>query len=131
MHIDYITVHCSASPQNRGDTAATIHAWHREQGWDGIGYHYVILEDGTIEKGRPDYWRGAHVKGHNDANLGICLIGYGNDATNEQLDALRQLVRGLLHQHTSASLKGHNNFDLDRECPGFDVVEWYYTRSSV
>ena len=128
--IQYITVHCSASPQNRGDTAETIHRWHRERGWDGIGYHYVILEDGSIEKGRPDYWRGAHVDKHNRDNLGICLIGYGTDATARQLSSLRQLVKGLLHQHAGAQLKGHRDFDHSRECPGFDVVEWYYSQES-
>lgn len=28
-----------------------IHGWHKVQGWSGIGYHYVIRRDGTIERG--------------------------------------------------------------------------------
>lgn len=129
--IKYVTVHCSDSPQNRGDTAETIHKWHRENGWEGIGYHYVILEDGGIEKGRPDYWRGAHVKGHNKGNIGICLIGYGRDVTARQLSSLRQLVNGLLHRHPAAALKGHRDFDHSRDCPGFDVQDWYYSVEST
>ena len=126
MFIDKITVHCSDSPQGRGDNAETIHRWHQENDWAGIGYHYVILEDGRIEKGRPDYWRGAHVGGHNNGNLGICLIGEGGDATVEQLASLHQLLEGLLHKHPEAYLAGHRDYDPNRTCPGFDVREWYY-----
>jgi hypothetical protein len=39
-----------------------------------IGYHYVILPDGTIQKGRPDLCPGAHARKHNDW-IGICVIG--------------------------------------------------------
>jgi N-acetylmuramoyl-L-alanine amidase len=39
-----------------------------------IAYHYVILPDGKIEKGRPDHCVGAHARTHNDW-LGICVVG--------------------------------------------------------
>lgn len=39
-----------------------------------IGYHYVILPDGTIQKGRPDHCIGAHARHYNNW-LGICLVG--------------------------------------------------------
>ncbi len=39
-----------------------------------IPYHYVILPDGTIQKGRPDHCPGAHARTHNDW-IGICVIG--------------------------------------------------------
>lgn len=39
-----------------------------------IGYHYIILPDGTLESGRPEKCKGAHAVGYNDY-LGICLIG--------------------------------------------------------
>ena len=39
----------------------------------GIGYHFVIRRDGSIEEGRPlDAW-GAHCRGHNDYTVGICV----------------------------------------------------------
>ena len=79
-------IHCSDSPQGRGDNAQTIHRWHKERGFDGIGYHYVILEDGTVENGRPEFWSGAHAKGHNDA-IGICFIG-DEDFTEAQFQSL-------------------------------------------
>jgi hypothetical protein len=39
-----------------------------------IGYHYVILPDGTIEQGRPDHCLGCHAPHYNDW-IGICVIG--------------------------------------------------------
>jgi hypothetical protein len=39
-----------------------------------IGYHYVILTDGTVENGRPDTCLGMHARTYNDW-IGICLIG--------------------------------------------------------
>jgi hypothetical protein len=38
--IEYIFNHHSAS--DWGD-AAEIDKWHKEKGWKGIGYHYVVL----------------------------------------------------------------------------------------
>src|SRR5215469_2691225 len=52
---------------------------HRNRGYGAffwgrlfhIGYHYVILPDGTILRGRPERLRGAHTFGYNHY-LGIC-----------------------------------------------------------
>jgi N-acetyl-anhydromuramyl-L-alanine amidase AmpD len=39
-----------------------------------IGYHYVILPDGTVQQGRPDHCIGCHAPHFNNW-LGICLVG--------------------------------------------------------
>lgn len=123
-NINYIVVHCSDSPQGRGDTAATIHKWHVERGWSGIGYHYVVLEDGTVERGRPHYWTGAHVKNHNSDSLGICLIGR-DSFTEEQFLALRGLINLLKLSYPRAEVLGHRDLDGNKSCPNFDVKEWW------
>lgn len=116
-----IVVHCSDTPDNREHTAADIHRWHQERGWDGIGYHWVIRRDGTIEPGRPEYWTGAHVKGHNKGSIGICLIGRKH-FTTAQFDALRTH----LNWHPeSFELFGHYELDPSKTCPNFNVKEWY------
>ena len=40
--IDSIIIHCSATRAGLDFTAADIDRWHRERGFNGIGYHYVI-----------------------------------------------------------------------------------------
>ena len=123
--IQYLVVHCSASPQGRGDTASTIHRWHLERGFDGIGYHRVVLEDGTVEFGRPDYWTGAHVKGYNTGSLGVCLIGEGGDATEAQIKALSEVLTVWKIAHPQAVIVGHNDLDSGKNCPCFDVKLWW------
>ncbi len=118
----WIVVHCSASPHGRGDDAETIHRWHRERGFDGIGYHWVILESGRVQPGRPPFWKGAHVRGYNKDSLGICLIGRGEDEfTHAQMKALTALLTDLHADYPEAAIVGHRDLNPDKECPGFDV----------
>ena len=126
--IKYLVVHCSASPQGRGDDAAVIHRWHRGKGWDGIGYNAVITEAGVLQAGRPTYWQPAHVRGANDVSLGVCLIGQGGDATEAQLAALRELLLDWTVEFPDAIVVGHADLDPNGKpnCPGFDVSSWFY-----
>ncbi len=55
-NIDSIIVHCSATKAGQDFTAADIDCWHRERGFNGIGYHYVIRLDGKLEKGVMSLW---------------------------------------------------------------------------
>jgi len=120
--IDTIVIHCSDSPHGRGDDAATVHRWHVERGFDGVGYHHVITESGEVQAGRPHYWAGAHVRGHNAHSLGICLIGRGKEDFNHaQLKALVALLKGLNAQYPEAVVLGHRDLDSTKTCPGFDV----------
>ena len=117
--IDKIFLHCSDSPHGLKTTAATIHAWHRENGWDGIGYHHVILEDGTVENGRPYWWTGAHAKNHNLNSIGVCLIGEGV-YTREQKLALIHLLKELTELYPKADILEHRVVDPTKGCPLFD-----------
>jgi len=120
--IDLIVIHCSDSP-HRGDGAATVHLWHLSNGWDGIGYHYVIQESGTIQAGRPEYWEGAHVRHYNENTLGIMLFGI-NYFTDEQFASLRDLLLTLRTRHPHARILGHRDLDDNKTCPNFDVASW-------
>lgn len=126
--INQIVVHCSDSPLGRGDDAETIHRWHRERGWSGIGYHYVITEDGTVQNGRPEYWSGAHVRNHNRGSIGVCLIG-DETFTDEQFDALYELLVELCARHEKAAVWGHRDLDPGRNCPGFSVADFLEQRA--
>src|SRR5687768_15109413 len=109
--INVLVVHCSATPAGKSFRAADIDRWHRDQGWDSIGYHFVICLDGSIEPGRPVEDVGSHVKGHNANSIGVCLIG-GVDATGQpaetfnerQYDALDLVLRGLRGQFPKARI---------------------------
>ena len=100
--------------------------------WKGIGYHYVVRRDGTVENGRPIEEPGAHVVGHNRYSIGICYEGglnaSGDDddtRTPEQVRALRQLVERLHGEFPRAVILGHHDLDPGKPCPCFDAVAEY------
>src|SRR3546814_15694272 len=39
--------------------------------WAGIGYHFVVQLDGSIEAGRPEGAVGSHVAGYNGSAIGV------------------------------------------------------------
>ena len=126
--IELIVVHCSATPPDMDIGVAEIDKWHRERGFNGCGYHYVIKRNGDIEKGRPDHVSGAHVKGHNEKSLGICLVGgvdKDNNAdcnfTQNQFYALEVLLSRLKDDYNNPKIVGHRDLDNGKACPSFDV----------
>jgi len=94
-----------------GDVSADeIDRWHKERGWDGIGYHFVIRKNGTIELGRSLNKLGAHAKGRNNF-VGIVLTGR-RGFTQKQKQALEKLLLQLKVQHIE---RHHEN------CPGSGI----------
>ena len=124
MFVDKIVVHCTDTPNGRVTSAEDVHRWHKERGFDGIGYHYLIDLEGFVEHGRPEYWTGAHVKGHNNNSIGICLVGRDHFNTR-QLSALHQLIFSMLRRHPNAAVIGHNELDDKKTCPNFNVSQWW------
>ena len=126
--IRYLVVHCSASADDEELTARDIHRMHLGFGWHGCGYHRVICRDGTIEQGRPDYWIGAHVYGHNEESLGVCLIGC-ETFTDEQFNSLETVLREWHSKYPDATICGHCDFPTtSKTCPNFNVSEWVAAR---
>jgi N-acetylmuramoyl-L-alanine amidase len=132
--IHNLVVHCSASKPKLFVDASVIDRWHRERGFLKIGYHYVILRDGTVQKGRKDSEVGAHVEGYNTGSLGICLVGGLNDSTGksennftkEQFASLSALLFKLSLEHPGATVLGHRDFpNVHKDCPCFDTKEWW------
>lgn len=131
--IKMIAVHCSATPEGRDFDASDIDAWHRNRGWNGIGYHYVVKLDGTVEKGRDINKTGSHVRGHNTGSIGIVYIGGvakdGKTAkdtrTPAQKEALSKLI-GELKAMYGAPVQGHRDFPgVAKACPSFDAKSEY------
>ena len=130
--IKEIIIHCADTPEGRDDKAADIDRWHKQRGFDSIGYHYVIDLDGTIEAGRDLDCIGAHCKGHNTNSIGICYIG-GADRdtlkpkdtrTDEQKKSLLLLLKYLRQRYPDAKIYGHRDFS-EKPCPSFDAKKEY------
>lgn len=131
--INCVIVHCTATPAGREVTAAEVDKWHRAQGWAGIGYHYLIRLDGTVEEGRPLDTPGAHCRGHNAASVGVCYAGGlaadgktpADTRTPAQRAALRTVLAALKKRWPAARICGHRDFNKSKACPCFDATREY------
>ena len=128
--ITLIVIHCSAVKPDQMSSAAQIDTWHRQRGFHlGIGYHYVIRRDGSIEKGRPEWLIGAHCMNHNAHSIGICYEGgldiRGDPAdtrTEAQKVAMRQLLEDLHERYPRALILGHHDLNPHKACPCIENV---------
>ena len=113
-----VIVHHSASSDV---SAATIHGWHLNQSWSGIGYHFVIRRNGNIERGRELSAIGSHSgpKGNGDS-VGVCLTGNFeiDKPTAAQINSLVWLItRYLEPRYGSLQVVGHSDV-MATACPG-------------
>ncbi len=126
--VKYIVIHCSATKTTRDTTPREIDQWHRQRGFEMIGYHVYIDSYGNVEWGRPLFYQGAHVKGWNHCSVGVCLEGgldengiTSDTRTVEQSKALAQVLRYLRKRFPQTKIIGHNDLDKGKACPCFDA----------
>jgi N-acetyl-anhydromuramyl-L-alanine amidase AmpD len=150
--VDAIIIHCSATREGQDIGAKEIDAMHKQRGFNGIGYHYVIRLDGTVEPGRKETSVGAHcnTKGfskesYNRHSIGICYVG-GLDKngkakdtrTPQQKASLMNLINDICARYPIVELLGHRDTSPDlngnwevepaeyiKACPCFDVRSEY------
>lgn len=135
--IKEIIIHCSATREGHDITASIIDDWHKNKGWKGIGYHYFIRLDGTIEYGRMVNRIGAHTKGKNKTSIGVCYAG-GCDRdlnpkdtrTLEQKESLLLLLTTLKKSFPNAVIHSHNDFS-NKACPSFNATKEYTDLSEI
>jgi hypothetical protein len=128
-HWTWIIIHHSDSDYG---SAAIIDKWHRDRGFDELGYHFVIGNgtksgDGQIEVGprwTKQKW-GAHDNAldnrYNISGIGICLVGNFNNThpTEKQMRSVLRLVVYLMRKYNIPAdhVLGHGE-TKDTQCPG-------------
>jgi len=128
--IDNLVIHCADTPDGVYFDVDDIRKWHvEERGWSDVGYHYIVLLDGQIQKGREDKTQGAHVGGHNKNSIGICYIGGGHGVdtrTTPQKASLVHLISTLRRLYPDSVVLGHRDFEgVTKACPCFDAENEY------
>lgn len=140
-----IIVHCTASKEGTPLSVEQIRKEHKKNGWNDIGYHVVVLLDGTIANGRDVDLVGAHVNGYNAHSIGVVYVG-GLDRngkakdtrTPKQKEALLTVLKALKKLYPNAKIKGHRDYSPDKngdgiispcewikQCPCFDAQKEY------
>lgn len=142
--VDTIWLHCAATrPEWWADRPIEavrdeIDRWHRDRGWKGIGYHWIIDRAGNRIAGRPETQQGAHVAGHNRGSIGICLMGGHGSTENDRFEdhftpaqeaALWQLIGEIRGRTQIKAIRGHNEVAA-KACPGFVVRDWVRGREA-
>ena len=117
-----------------------VHRWHLDRGWSGIGYHFVIKRDGSIQLGRNINTTGAHAgRGFNGRSIGVSFVaGYncsagtpnpnryisGKSVNQAQHDSFYRMMQAFYTVWPGGEAIGHvdvpgNSGKVD---PGFDVA---------
>lgn len=128
LPIDKITVHHDGMSAflNTSESAAAarieaIRRSHRNNNWGDIGYHYLIDPNGRVWEGRPLSWQGAHVRDHNQGNIGICVLGnYEQQAVNDrQMQALERFIAANMREHRIQRNRVYTHQEFSpTACPG-------------
>lgn len=121
--VDYIAyLHCEPKPKGRG--------------WGGVGYHFIITDDGTVWYVGDISLSRANVADMNDFVIGICLVGQFTqyNPTDAQILSAHDLCKYLLNDVPAlTSLKGWESVVGHQElqatqCPG---SSWKVSDSSM
>lgn len=96
--VSHLIIHHSAGLNASNDWAARVRSiwdYHvNSNGWDDIGYNWMVAPDGTLFEGRGDDIRGAHFCGNNTNTQGVCMLGtYINDMpTDTAMTTLKEYL---------------------------------------
>lgn len=118
--VNHCVIHHSAgsnTDSNYVNTLRNIYLLHTQSnGWDDIGYNYIIAPNGLIFAGRDalgagdeDNIVGAHFCAKNSGTMGICLLGNYNTITPSE-----SLINSLSHLLTwklvKENISAHDSF---------------------
>lgn len=142
--LQYLVLHCTATPEGREVTAADIRRWHTSpvsaggRGWKQPGYTDIIHLDGTVkrivdnnEDANVDPWEITNgAKGYNSVSRHVVYSG-GCDRsmkpkdtrTPAQLKAMEAYVKDFHKRFPGVRIIGHNEVAA-KACPSFDVQKW-------
>lgn len=136
-----LVVHWTETPTNKNIGSEELNDLHISFGLDGLGYHYVIRRDGTLQRGRPVNIVGQHAptNNHDQRSIGIVFVGGINapsgtpnldsfisaqSLTRSQLNTFDHICRAFYAVFPGGQIVGHSEIDEDEFDPGFSVTEY-------
>ncbi|MGH9001826.1 MAG: N-acetylmuramoyl-L-alanine amidase, partial [Acidimicrobiia bacterium] len=130
-----LVVHHTVTPNDDPDPASTVravYAYHtRQNGWNDIGYHYLVDAAGRVYEGRfarpyapgeapteEDHEGraviGAHAKSHNVGSMGVALLGEFSGDAQPSPAAMDSLVRLLAWKADRHGIDPHGSDPFTR-----------------
>lgn len=122
--VDRVFLHCSASDNASHDNVATMRKWHKERGWNDVGYHLFVRKSGELENGRPLEKTPAAQAGNNTGTIAICLHGLDKPKfTEAQFGVLRKLCLEINNAYGGGvTFHGHREVAA-KACPVYDYQD--------
>ncbi|XP_026470450.1 peptidoglycan recognition protein-like [Ctenocephalides felis] len=117
--VEYAIICHTATESSRNRAGNIFHVRHiqlyhiESNGWNDIGYNFLIGDDGIVYEGRGWKCKGSHTFGYNCKSLGIAFIGTFNSVlpSEQSLKACR-----LLLNYASQSGYLQENYKLVGHC---------------
>lgn len=146
--LQYLVIHCTATPGGREVSAADIRHWHTDpvskggRGWKQVGYTDLFHLDGTVERlvennedEQVDPWEITNgAKGYNSISRHIVYAGGikvqglsqipWDTRTEAQRKAMAEYVKDFHRRFPKVKIVGHRDLDPHKACPSFDVKSW-------
>lgn len=136
-----MVVHWTETQTNKNLGSEEINKNHLEIGLNGIGYHYVIRRDGSLQRGRPVNIPGQHapVNDHDQRSVAVVFVGginaptgtpnYENffsaqSLTRSQLNTFDHMCRVFYNVFPGGQIVGHSDIDEEEIDPGFSVIDY-------
>ena len=136
-----MVVHWTETYSNSNIGSEEINKTQISLGLKGIGYHYVIRRDGSVQRGRPVNIQGEHVEvnGHNERSIGVVFVGGINaptgtpnpleyksssSLTRSQFTSFQEICKAFYRTFPGGQILGHNDLNSLEDDPGFDVRDF-------
>ncbi len=123
----YVHYHGGPPPTGVGVwVPRNIEAIHLANGWNnGVGYHFMVDQAGTIYEGRGWDNIGAHSPPHNTDGLGVYVaIGGDQKPTDAALASVRALYDEACEKTGRTLYKRWHGYDYATACPGPHLIAW-------
>ncbi|MEU5403705.1 N-acetylmuramoyl-L-alanine amidase [Streptomyces sp. NPDC005963] len=122
----FIHYHGGEPPHSTGvRVPREIERIHRQQGWAGVGYSFIVDQAGTIYEGRGWTGQGAHCPGHNVSGLGVQIaIGGDQKPSDKALAAARALYDEACKKTGRTLAKRGHKDGIATLCPGGPLYAW-------
>ena len=134
-------VHWTETHTDKNIGSEEINKYHLELGLDGIGYHYVIRRDGSLQRARPINTKGQHAptNNHDERSIGVVFVGGINvpsgtpnpenflssqSLTRSQLNTFDHFCRAFYAVFPGGQIVGHSEIDEEEVDPGFEVINY-------
>lgn len=138
--IEYLIIHCTATPKGREVTKADIEEWHlRGRGWKRLGYSdlisvangLVLLTDWNQDNLIENHEMTWGASGINSVSRHVVYAGGMNKENTQPEDTrteyqryiMETYVKFMLLRYPWLKVAGHNEF-ANKACPSFDVQKW-------